>query len=45
MIRKQVLGRDPDLQKSEKILNRVIEWDRDGITIEANQRIRGVSER
>ena len=37
-IRKQVLGRDPDLEKSGRILNRVIEWDRDGITIEADQR-------
>ena len=37
-IRKQVLGRDPDLEKSGRILNRVIEWDRDRITIEADQR-------
>ena len=37
-IKKQVLGRDPDLEKSGRILNRVIEWDRDGITIEADQR-------
>ena len=37
-IRKQVLGRDPDLEKSGRILNRVIEWDRGGITIEADQR-------
>ena len=37
-IRKQVLGGDPDLEKSGRILNRVIEWDRDGITIEADQR-------
>ena len=37
-IKKQVLGKDPDLEKSGKILNRVIEWDRDGITIEADQR-------
>ena len=37
-IRKQVLGRDPDLEKSGRILNRVIDWDRDGITIEADQR-------
>ena len=27
---------DPDLGKSGGILNRVIEWDRDGITIEAD---------
>ena len=27
-----------DLEKSGRILNRVIEWDRDGITIEADQR-------
>ena len=29
---------DPDLQKSGRTHNRVIEWDRDGITIEADQR-------
>ena len=32
-IRKQVLKGDPDLE-----FNRVIEWNRDGITIEADQR-------
>ena len=37
-IRKQVLERDPDLEKSGRILNRVIEWDRDGVTTEADQR-------
>ena len=37
-INKQVLGGDPDLEKSGRILNRVIEWERDGITIEADQR-------
>ena len=37
-IRKQVLGEDPDLEKSGRKLNRVIEWDRDGITIEEDQR-------
>ena len=37
-IKKQVLGGDPDFEKSGRILNRVIEWDRDGITIEADQR-------
>ena len=37
-IKKQVLGRDPDLEKSGRILNRVVEWERDGITIEACQR-------
>ena len=37
-IKKQVFGRDLDLEKSGRILNRVIEWDRDGITIEADQR-------
>ena len=31
-------GGDPDLEKSGRLLNRVTEWDRDGITIEANQR-------
>ena len=37
-IKKQVIGEDPDFEKSGRILNRVIEWDRDGITIEADQR-------
>ena len=37
-IKKQVIGEDPDLEKSERILNRVIEWNRNGITIEADQR-------
>ena len=32
-IKKQVIGRDPDLEKSGRILHRVSEWDRDGITI------------
>ena len=31
-IKKQVIGRDPDLEKSGRIFNRVIEWNRDGIT-------------
>ena len=29
---------DPDLEKSGRILNRVTEWNRNGITIEADQR-------
>ena len=37
-IKKQVIGEDPDLGKSGKILNRVIEWNRDGFPIEADQR-------
>ena len=37
-IKNQVIGEDPDLEKSGRMLNRVIEWDRDGITIEADQR-------
>ena len=37
--KQQVLGGDPDLEKSERILNRVFEWDRDGITLEADQRV------
>ena len=37
-IKKQVSGEDPDLEKSGRVLNRVNEWDRDGITIEADQR-------
>ena len=37
-IKKQVIGEDPDIEKSGRILNRVIVWNRDGITIEADQR-------
>ena len=37
-IEKQVIGRDPDVEKSGRILNRVIEWNRGCITIEAGQR-------
>ena len=37
-IKKQVIGKDPDLEKSGRILNHVIEWNRDGITIETDQR-------
>ena len=37
-IKKQVSGEDRDLEKSGRILNRVIEWNRDGVSIEADQR-------
>ena len=37
-IKKQVIGEDPDLEQSGRTLNRVIELNRDGITIEADQR-------
>ena len=37
-IKKQVIGEDSDLEKSCRILNRVIEWGRDGNTNEADQR-------
>ena len=37
-IKEQVIGEDLDLEKSGRILNRVIEWNRDGIAIEADQR-------
>ena len=37
-IKKQMIGEDPDLEKSGRTLNRVIKWNRDGITIEADQR-------
>ena len=37
-IKKQVIREDPDLEKSGRILNRVIGWNRDGITIKADQR-------
>ena len=33
-----MIGEDPALEKSGIVLNRVIEGDRDGITIEADQR-------
>ena len=33
-----MIGEDPDLEKSGRVLNRVKEWDRDGTTIEADQR-------
>ena len=39
-IKKQVIGEDADLEKSGRILNRVIEWGCDGITFEADQRQR-----
>ena len=35
---KQVIGDYADLEKHGRILNRVIDWGRDGITIEADQR-------
>ena len=37
-IKKHVIGEDPDLEKSGRILNNVIERSRDGTTIEADQR-------
>ena len=37
-IKKQVIGEDADFKKSGRIWNRVVEWGRDGITIEADQR-------
>ena len=37
-IKKQVTREDPDLEKSGRVLKRVIERDRDGIAIEADQR-------
>ena len=37
-IKKQVVGEDADLEKTKIILNRVIKWGREGITIEADQR-------
>ena len=36
--KKQVIGEDPDLEKSGRILSRVIKWNHNGITIEADQR-------
>ena len=33
-----MIGEDPDLEKSGRILNRVINWNHNGITIEADQR-------
>ena len=37
-IKKRVTGEDADLEKTGILLNRVIRWGRDGITIEADQR-------
>ena len=37
-IKKQVTGKDLDLEKSGRIVTRAIEWNRGGITIEADQR-------
>ena len=37
-IEEQVIGEDPVLEKSGRILNRVIKWNHNGITIEADQR-------
>ena len=37
-IKKQVIGEDADLEQFGRILNRVVKWGRDGITIEADQR-------
>ena len=37
-IKKPVIWEDPDLEKSGRKLNRVVEWDLDGITFEADQR-------
>ena len=31
-----MISEDPDLEKSGRILNRVIEWGRDGIATEAD---------
>ena len=43
-IKKQMIGKGADLDKSGSILNWVIEWGRDGITTEADQRhVRGTS--
>ena len=37
-IKKQVTGEDADLEKSGRVLIRVLKWCSDGITIEADQR-------
>ena len=37
-IKMQVIGEDADFEKSGRILNRVVQRDRDGTTIEADQR-------
>ena len=37
-IKKQVTSEDADLEKTGRILNRVIKWGCEGITIEADQR-------
>ena len=33
-----MIGEDPNLEKSGRILNRVIKWNHNGITIKADQR-------
>ena len=33
-----MIGEDPHFEKRGRIFNRVIEWNRDGITVEADQR-------
>ena len=38
VIKKQVIGEGADFENSGRILSRVIEWGRDGITMEADQR-------
>ena len=37
-VKKQVIEEDLDLEKSGRILNRVIKWNHNGITSEADQR-------
>ena len=37
-VKKQVIGEDPDLEKSGRILNRVIKWNHNGTTIKPDQR-------
>ena len=44
-IKKQVIRDDPDLEKSGRILNRVIEWNHNGIKIEADQKVLSRSKR
>ena len=40
-VKKQVIGEDPDFEKRGRRLNRVIAWNRDGITIEADRDMSG----
>ena len=39
-IKRKVIGEDAEHEKSGRILNRVIKWERGGITVEADPNVR-----